>query len=79
VCDVLNTFRTEVLEAVGVIDMDEIVSDKQSESMKKRVMSRLGDVKRTVTNLDLKEMVKDPKQKAGALGIAAGALVGFWL
>jgi hypothetical protein len=78
VCDVLNTFRTEVLEAVGVIDMDEIVSDKQSESMKKRVMSRLGDVKRTVTNLDLKEMVKDPKQKAGALGIAAGALVGFW-
>ena len=62
-----------------MIDMDEIVSDQQSESMKKRVMSRLGDVKRTVTNLDLKEMVKDPKQKAGALGIAAGAMVGFWL
>lgn len=62
-----------------MIDMDEIVSDKQSESMKKRVMSRLGDVKRTITNLDLKEMVKDPKQKAGALGIAAGAMVGFWL
>lgn len=62
-----------------MIDVDDIVTDQQSESMKKRVMSRLGDVKRTITNMDLKEMVNDPKQKAGALGIAAGALVGFLL
>jgi hypothetical protein len=67
------------LEAVGVIDMDELVSDQQSESMKKRVLSRLGDLKRSVTNFDLKGMVNNPKQKAGALGIAAGALVGFLL
>jgi hypothetical protein len=67
------------LEAVGVIDMDQLVSDQQTESMKKRVMSRLGDIKRAVTHFDLKEMVNDPKQKAGALGIAAGALVGFLL
>ncbi|KAG7337080.1 hypothetical protein IV203_008176 [Nitzschia inconspicua] len=70
---------TEVLEAVGVIDMDELVTEKQTESMKKRVMGRLGDIKRSITHFDLKQMVKNPKQKAGALGIAAGALVGFLL
>jgi hypothetical protein len=47
--------------------------------MKKRVMNRLGDLKRSVTHFDLKEMVNNPKQKAGALGIAAGALLGFLL
>jgi hypothetical protein len=45
-------FRTEVLEAVGIVDMDEIVSDEQSESMKQRILSRLGDVKRTITKME---------------------------
>jgi len=62
---------------MGIIDMDEIVSDERSESMRKRFMSRLGDVKRTIANFDLKEMVNDPNQKSGALGIATGAMVGF--
>lgn len=72
-------FSTEVLEAVGVIDMDDLVSEQQSESMKQRVMTRLGGVKRSITSMDLKEMFNDPKQKAGAMGIAAGALLGFLL
>lgn len=70
---------TEVLEAFGVIDMDEIASDKRSESMKQRVMNRLSFIKRSVTSFDLKAMVNNPKQKSGALGIAAGALLGFLL
>lgn len=70
---------TEVLEAIGVIDVDAMVSEQQTESMKQRVMGRLGNIKQSISHFSLKEMVNDPKQKAGALGIALGAIVGLML
>jgi hypothetical protein len=67
------------LEAVGLIDMDEIVSEEDTQSIKKRAMNRLGDLKKSIKDLDLKTMVNNPKHKAGALGAAAGAIIGFLL
>mmetsp|Transcript_15129 Transcript_15129/g.24483 ORF Transcript_15129/g.24483 Transcript_15129/m.24483 type:complete len:166 (-) Transcript_15129:268-765(-) len=70
---------TEVLEAVGIIDMDDIVSDESTQSIKQRALSRLGDIKKSFKKFDLKELVNNPVQKAGALGAAAGAMIGFLL
>jgi hypothetical protein len=70
-------YSTEVLEAIGFIDMDEIVSDESTQSMKQRALGSLSGIKNAIRDFDLKEMVEDPKQKSGALGAAAGALVGF--
>jgi hypothetical protein len=59
--------------------MDDFVSDEKTESMKNRVLHSVGGIKNAIKDFNLKEMVEDPKQKSGALGAAAGAIVGFLL
>jgi hypothetical protein len=81
---IIYCFRTEVLNAAGVLDDIPSFSDEQiklAESMKRRVLTVASEFRQTVRHRVNPERLRSliETDRMATMGVAAGALVGFCL
>mmetsp|Transcript_18934 Transcript_18934/g.38901 ORF Transcript_18934/g.38901 Transcript_18934/m.38901 type:complete len:163 (+) Transcript_18934:133-621(+) len=72
---------TEVLEAAGILELDSFAETETSESIKRKALSKIGDIRKSIRNrLDGKNIKRWMEtDKMGSFGVAAGAFFGFLL
>lgn len=72
---------TEVLEAAGILDMDALTESESSESIKRKAIGKIGEIRASIRRrLDGKNIKRWMEEdRMGSLGAATGAFFGFLL